>query len=264
MVSVLCIQQSFAGNGTSTPLKEESGDLPKTSKSPTPIRKSDDNGETIIAGLAVLTISGGSNLGSRRISPQRNEGNFLYSNENFSSEAWKKDNNLPNSFSPSGLQGRYEPQNYRERCIIYESEHNSNSALHYSQADNSSDSSETLPQIHKGCPVIDLSEYEGVAFEGATKIDLHPVYNGNFKKYLRDEIYKRQLAYQRSETKENKFYISTGTGKKRPGLNFTLQNAVDDLLKDDYFRSRIAYYRLEKEGFFAIFLRKNKKQNNSK
>lgn len=298
MVSVLCIQQSLAGTGGSTPLKEEQGNLPKTTKRPVPTPMEDDDGETILAGVAALTIGAVVGYGLYRASQepkssgkssslnfeevalggtgkesskpysrprpsQGNTGNFAYSDETFSQEAWRKDNNLPNSFSTSGAQRRQEPQIYREKTIIKGSEYHSDYDLGYSQKEDNSYSLQTIPQAYKGCPVIDLSDYQEITFEGVGKIDLHPVYNGNFEQHLRNEVNKHQLAYQRSEIKENKFYIITGTGKQRAGPNFRLQNAVSELLKEDYYRSRIAYYRIEKEGVFAIFLRKNKKTDNS-
>jgi hypothetical protein len=290
MVSVLCMQQSLAGTGSSTPLRQEQEDQPVRGGVPAPRTtqksispdQSDDDGAFIMAGVAALTIGSAIIYGlsqssqerepSRKPSGRRQDPNtFSYANENFSEEAWRKANGLPNKFPTSNSQRGHERPFYPRKNIVRESESGSNdsssysASSSYSQTEESSESSDMVPQTrkgcqtYKGCPLINLSGYEIPNFEATEKIDLHPVYNQNFKKRLRDEIYKHQLAYQRSETKEKKLYIITGTGQQRPGPNFRLQNAVQDLLKEDYFRRRIAYSRLEKEGLFAIFLRKNKK-----
>lgn len=303
MVSVLCIQQSFAGTGSSTPLKEEQENRPIRRVAPaagrtvpvqrsTPPHNRDDDGDALVTGLAGLAIGGAiiyglykssqdpepthkpsprnfqegasrsteratSNLSSRRFVARNYEDDFPYINENFSEEAWRKANGLPNSFSTQNSQRNYGRPPYIVRKTTKEPAYNLNSSSSYSETEDSVDSSAPILQLHKGCPVIDLSDYEATTLESAPIIDLHPIYKGNFKKHLRNEVFEKQNAYHLSQTPHRKYYISTGTGKKRPGPNFILQNAVSELLKEDYFKRRIEYYRLEKEGFFAIFLRKN-------
>lgn len=308
MVSALCIQQSFAGTGSSTPLKEEQENRPIRRVIPTertiPVQRStpphnrNDDRDAIVTGLAGLAIGGAliyglykasqdsetshkpspqnfqdieprqtgertaANLNSRKTAPRNYEDDFSYPNENFSEEAWRKANGLPNHFSTLNAQRNHGRSSYTARqtnkepaCNLTSS--SSYSASSYSETEDSFDSPPPILQLHKGCPVIDLSDYEETTLESTPIIDLHPVYKGNFKQHLRDELFQKQRAYHLSQTPHRKYYISTGTGKKRPGPNFTLQNAVSQLLKEDYFKRRIEYYRLEKEGFFAIFLRKN-------
>lgn len=266
MVSVLCIQQSFAGTGSSTPLKEEQENRPirrvVSAERTIPVQRTapphnrDDDRDTLVTAP---------NLNSRITATRSYEDDFSYTNENFSDEAWRKANGLPNRFSTPNSQRNYGRSPYTARQTTKEPAYNLKSSSSYSasssysETEDSFDSPAPILQLHKGCPVIDLSAYEEITLESAPIIDLHPVYKGNFKQHLRDEIFQKQRAYHLSQTPHKKYYISTGTGKKRPGPNFTLQNVVSDLLKEDYFKRRIEYYRLEKEGFFAIFLRKNTK-----
>jgi len=93
---------------------------------------------------------------------------------------------------------------------------------------------------------------------GYHKVDLHDA-RKNFLPYLHDEIYRLQKLYHESKISSGKVLIITGTGKKRPGPNCRLKNAVIRVLKeDDFFLSRILSYEDKNpdDGFVKVFLRK--------
>jgi hypothetical protein len=279
MLSAFCTHQSLAGTGLSTPLKQEPENQKKTARKTAPNHNRDEGEREILAGLAALTIGGvatayllhqaykepeskpktssdskGSLLPNvsikevKRPNQEQPRDTFHYQNENFYAEAWKKEHGLENNFPSSNK--AFEIKEYSH----------SNMVSPFADSGENSDSLEEVLHSYNGFPSIDLRSYEeSELLEGAARIDLHPVYNKNPRKHLRNEIFKRQIAYGRSETKDNKLYIITGTGKKRAGPDFRLQNAVDGWLQEDYCSSRISKYQLEQEGFFVVFLRKNKK-----
>ncbi len=275
---MFCTQQSLAGSGNSTPIAEEAENSKKTTRRFIPAHNRDDDGDAIIAGLAALTIAGGTaayflHQALKELEPRFNavsldfeeialgktfarvvsrtnshqpEDAFLYQNENFFTEAWKKENGLSNNFF-------VDKKDYKTKAYYLPN------VISSFQLNEKYDFSQGIPHTYNGCPVIDLSSYEEDILEGALRIDLHPVYNKNPRKHLREAIFKRQIAYERSETEDGKIYIITGTGKKRTGPNFRLQNTVDEWLQEEYCSRRISEYKLEQEGFFMILLRKTKK-----
>ena len=182
---------------------------------------------------------------------------YIYLNGNYETDPLKRENGLINNFLSPPYKNKEE---YPAFSLPSEKSLNP-----YFYPDEESWQAEEDNDTHpvtsfKNCPAIDLSFYENgfTSLESRIpKIDLHPVYNKNFKEYLRNKIFRMQKAYHLSETTVKKIYIITGTGKNRPGPDYSLQKTVNKLLGTDYFRRRIAFYRLEKEGLFAVFLRKN-------
>jgi len=105
--------------------------------------------------------------------------------------------------------------------------------------------------------IIDLSIYADSWVRESARIDLHPVYNNNPRKHLRDQVFQHQQDYHLGKTSESKFYIITGTGKKCSGPNFTLQNNVEKWLQEDFIKKRIKQCWQPQEGIFAVILKKN-------
>lgn len=109
-------------------------------------------------------------------------------------------------------------------------------------------------------PVINLGNYEERRQQDdfqSQKIDLHPTRTKNPRQMLRQEIYNYQKAYHLSLILDNKIHIITGTGKQRPGPNYVLQHQVQNWLKENYLRKRVAKYWMPQEGIYTIILRKN-------
>lgn len=279
IANILLTQPSSAGLSSSTPLKEEQRDRRQITRKPVPVQKPVSThthkhtygDEAIIAGMGRLTVQdAATNSATRTASisaPQEsqnrgNTDNFSYLSENFSQEAWMRENGLSNSFLSPQSERRYERQVYPAKNKDKGDKglgHVSQSVSKHPQKDKPVPS-EMTPQAYNYCPVIDLGNHGKITSEETFQQDFHPEYIGNLKRHLKDEIFRLQLAYQRSETKENKIYIITKRNAESSDSNLGLQNAVSDLLQEDYFSRRIAEYQLEKEGLFTVILRKNCKK----
>ena len=136
--------------------------------------------------------------------------------------------------------------NFEEQDDLYE-----NSIDLSSFSDLTEQSSEPLQVVAQG----GLYEAQG---GGYNKVDLHDA-RKNFLPYLRGEIYRLQKLYHESKISSGKVLVITGTGKKRPGHNFTLKKAVINVLDtDDFFLSLISSYEDKNpdDGFVKVFLRK--------
>jgi DNA-nicking Smr family endonuclease len=118
---------------------------------------------------------------------------------------------------------------------------------------------EAFKRENSTTPQIDLSVYEEDSWRHeSAKIDLHPVFNNNPRKHLRQQIFELQHAYFLGKSTENKVHIITGTGIKRPGPNYILQNNVEIWLTEDYIQRRITRYWQPQPGIFTVILRKEK------
>lgn len=81
---------------------------------------------------------------------------------------------------------------------------------------------------------IDIRHFDGEPMvklhpQGFPKVDLHPVYNKNYRDYLFDELSN----LQEKRIQEKYVRIITGTGIGRSGSNYTLKNNVLKLLRTD-------------------------------
>ena len=252
------ISPVLAGPGPSRLADESDNERPLRRESAKPSSPQTYNSALAITVGTGIAIAGGLFAAYKMSSTSSSK------NSNYSEERAHNPKPLPKKLLDEAIDLRDYNKDWQERSLpnkIYEYQKEGQTSPSYSSEEENSLLKIPAQKIIR-IPTIDMSIYLGLYDEpheeGASRLDLHPVYNNNPRKYLRDWIYKCQKKYHRLQTKDNKMIrIITGTGKKRPGPNYRLQESVRQWLQEPYIQRRIKRFYLEDEGMFNVFLRKD-------